>query len=101
MKYDSLSTLMSPVDVGSSLAGLEHCRDVPLFPIISGRERSANRLTLATPKPTYTLSFFAQSTLRHPLWFGSLTIVVQRTRLKSELVSTFSSFRFPELSQPI
>jgi len=44
MKYDSLSTLMSPVDVGASLAGLEHCRDVPLFPIICGRERSANRL---------------------------------------------------------
>jgi hypothetical protein len=34
MKYDSLSTLMSPVDVGAngaSLAGLEHCRDVPLW----------------------------------------------------------------------
>ena len=44
MKYDSLSTLMSPVDVSASLAGLEHCRDVPLFPIISGWERSENRL---------------------------------------------------------
>ena len=47
MKYDSLSTLMSPVDVGAngaSLAGLEHCRDVPPFPIISGWERSENRL---------------------------------------------------------
>jgi hypothetical protein len=44
MKYDSLSTLMSPVDVGANLAGLEHCRDVPLFPIISAWERSANRL---------------------------------------------------------
>jgi hypothetical protein len=37
IKYDSLSTLMSPVDVSASLAGLEH-RDVPLFPIISGWE---------------------------------------------------------------
>jgi len=44
MKHDSLSTLMSLVDVGASLAGLEHCRDVPLFPIISGWERSENRL---------------------------------------------------------
>jgi hypothetical protein len=44
MKYDSFSTLMSPVDVGASLAGLEHRRDVPLFPIISDRERSENRL---------------------------------------------------------
>src|SRR6266851_9972032 len=42
MKYDSLS-LMSRVDVGASLAGLWHCRDVPLFPIISGWERSENR----------------------------------------------------------
>jgi hypothetical protein len=33
--------------------------------------------------------------------FGSLTIVVQRTSVKSEVVSTFPSFRFPELSQPI
>jgi hypothetical protein len=32
---------------------------------------------------------------------GGLTMVVQRTSVKSELVSTFSSFRFPELSQPI
>jgi hypothetical protein len=30
MKYDSLSTLMSLVDVGASLGGLEHCRDVAL-----------------------------------------------------------------------
>jgi hypothetical protein len=44
MKYDSLSTLMSPVDVGARVAGLEHCRDVPLFPIISGWEQSENRL---------------------------------------------------------
>ena len=44
MKYDSLSTLMSLVDVGASLAGLEHGRDVPLFPIISGWERPENRL---------------------------------------------------------
>ena len=44
MKFDSLSRLMSRVDVGASLAGLEHCRDVSLFPIISGWERSANRL---------------------------------------------------------
>ena len=44
MKYDSLSTLMSPVDVGASLAGSEHCRDVPLFPIISRLERPENRL---------------------------------------------------------
>ena len=44
MKYDSLSTLMSLVDVGASLAGLEHGRDVPLFPIIGGWERSENRL---------------------------------------------------------
>jgi hypothetical protein len=44
IKYDSLPTLMSRVDVGPSLAGLEHCRDVPLFPIISGWERSENRL---------------------------------------------------------
>jgi hypothetical protein len=45
MKYDSLSTRMSPVDVGASLAGLEHCRDVPLFPVISGWERLENRLS--------------------------------------------------------
>ena len=44
MKYDSLSTLMSLVDVGASLAGLEHDREVPLFPIIGGWERSENRL---------------------------------------------------------
>ena len=43
MKYDSLSTLISPVDVGVSLAGLKHRRDVPLFPV-SGWERSENRL---------------------------------------------------------
>jgi len=44
MKYVSLSTLMSPVDVGTGLAGLEHCRDVSLFPIISDWERWQNRL---------------------------------------------------------
>ena len=44
MKYDSLSTLMSPVDVGANLAGLEHCCDAPFFPIISAWERSENRL---------------------------------------------------------
>src|SRR6266849_1818172 len=44
MKYDSLSTLMSPVDVSASLAGLEDRKSVPLFPIISGWERSENRL---------------------------------------------------------
>ena len=44
MKYDSLSTLVSPVDVGTSPAGLEHCHDVPLFPVISGWERAENRL---------------------------------------------------------
>ena len=44
MKYDSLSILMSPADVSASLAGLEHCRDVPLFPIIRGWQRSENRL---------------------------------------------------------
>jgi len=44
MTYESLSALMSPVDVGASLAGLEHCRDVPLFPVISGWERAENRL---------------------------------------------------------
>ena len=35
------------------------------------------------------------------LWFGSLTIVFQRTSVVGEVVSTFPSFRFPELSQPI
>jgi hypothetical protein len=35
---------MSPADVGANRAGLEHCRDVPLFPIISAWERSRNRL---------------------------------------------------------
>ena len=44
MKYDSLSTLMSAVDVGANLAGLEYCRDVPPFPIITGWERLENRL---------------------------------------------------------
>jgi hypothetical protein len=44
MKYDSLSTLMSLVDVSASLAGLEPRRDVPRFPIVSGWERSENRL---------------------------------------------------------
>ncbi len=44
MKYDSLSTLMSPVDVRAGLAGLEDCGDVPLFPTISGWQPSENRL---------------------------------------------------------
>jgi hypothetical protein len=44
MKYDSFSTLTSPVDVGASLAGLEHRRNVPLFPIINDWERSQNLL---------------------------------------------------------
>ena len=44
MKYDSLSTLMSPVDVSAGLAGLEDWGAVPLFPIIGGWERSENRL---------------------------------------------------------
>ena len=44
MKYDSLSTLISPVDVSASLAGLEDCDAVPLFPIISGWEWWENRL---------------------------------------------------------
>jgi len=44
MRYDSLSTLMSPVDVGASLADLEHGRNVPLLPIIRGLMRSENRL---------------------------------------------------------
>jgi hypothetical protein len=35
------------------------------------------------------------------LWFGSLTIVVRRTSVEIEVVTTLSSFRFPELSQPI
>jgi hypothetical protein len=35
---------MSPVDVGANPAGLELCRDVQLFPIISGWERPENRL---------------------------------------------------------
>jgi hypothetical protein len=35
------------------------------------------------------------------LWFGSLTIVFQRTSVVGEVASTFPSFRFPELSQPI
>lgn len=44
IKYDSLSTLMSRVDVGARCAGLEHCRNIPLLPVISGRERLENRL---------------------------------------------------------
>jgi hypothetical protein len=35
---------MARVDVGACLAGLEHCRDVALFPVICGWERSENRL---------------------------------------------------------
>jgi hypothetical protein len=44
MKGDSFSILMSPVDLGVGPAGSEHCRDVPLFPIIGERERAGNRL---------------------------------------------------------
>ena len=44
MKYDSLSTLTTPVDVSAGLAGLEDCGAVPLFPIISGSEWWENRL---------------------------------------------------------
>ena len=44
IKYDSLSTLMSRVDVGGRRAGLEHCRNIPLLPTINGWERSGNRL---------------------------------------------------------
>jgi hypothetical protein len=44
MKYDSLSTLISPVDVSASLAGLEDCGAFPLFPIISGWKWWENRL---------------------------------------------------------
>ena len=36
---------MSPVDVGTSPAGPEHCREVPLFPTVSFRLRVENRLT--------------------------------------------------------
>jgi hypothetical protein len=45
MKYGSLSTLlMSRIDVSdASLAGLQHCRNVPPFAISSGWERSGNR----------------------------------------------------------
>jgi hypothetical protein len=32
---------------------------------------------------------------------GRLTIVFQRISVESEVASTFPSFRFPELSQPI
>jgi hypothetical protein len=45
MKYDSLSTLISRVDVGARLGGLEHSRDVSLLPIVGGWERSENRLS--------------------------------------------------------
>jgi len=44
MKYGSLSPLMLRVDVGASLAGLEHRRDVAFLPAISCWERSENRL---------------------------------------------------------
>jgi len=44
IKYDSLSTLMSRLDVGARRAGLEHCRNIPLLPVISGREQLENRL---------------------------------------------------------
>ena len=42
MKYDSLSILMSPVDVSDGLARLEHCLDAPPFSAVSGC-RSGNR----------------------------------------------------------
>ena len=35
---------MSRLDVGARRAGLEHCRNIPLLPVISGRERLENRL---------------------------------------------------------
>jgi hypothetical protein len=35
---------MSQVDVDASLGGLESCRDVPIFPVISGWKRSGNLL---------------------------------------------------------
>ena len=44
MKYDSLSILMSTVDVGASLAGLDHCREVSLFPTVSCWPRAENLL---------------------------------------------------------
>ncbi|SRR6266567_5069041 len=44
IKYDSLSTLMSRADVGARRAGLEHCRNIPLLPVISGWERAEKRL---------------------------------------------------------
>jgi hypothetical protein len=37
-------TLISRVNVGARRAGLEHCRSVRLFPLISDWERSENRL---------------------------------------------------------
>jgi hypothetical protein len=44
IKYDSLSTLMSRLDVGARRAGLEHCRNIPLLPVISGWEWAEKRL---------------------------------------------------------
>lgn len=35
---------MSRLDVGARRAGLEHCRNIPLLPVISGWERPENRL---------------------------------------------------------
>ena len=60
MKYDSLSTLMSPVDVGASLAGLEHRRNIPPLRVISGWERSENRLNrlLSCPGVSKILKWF-------------------------------------------
>ena len=65
---------MSPVDVGANLAGLEHCRDVQLFPIISGRERSENRLKRL-------LSCVGMSKLLEwlLLFFATTTPVTQKT----------------------
>jgi hypothetical protein len=35
---------MARVDAGARRAGLEHCRNILLLPVISGWERSGNRL---------------------------------------------------------
>jgi len=44
MKYDALSTLISRGDVGANFAGLERCRDVPLFPSSVVGSEAENRL---------------------------------------------------------
>jgi hypothetical protein len=43
-QYDSLPTLVSPVDVTASVARLENCRDAALFTTISGWGRPENGL---------------------------------------------------------